>query len=70
LTEHIFIDEKYVVEYNGIEVNIDSLWGRVKFPTDGKVHEPYACIRPIRCNSETDGKVRMGKGWLIWNADA
>ena len=34
--------------------------GGVKFSTGGKVHAPYGMIR---CNSETDGIVRMKETW-------
>jgi len=36
------------------------LWGGVKFPTGGKVHEERGAF-PNRRNSDTDGKVRMIK---------
>jgi len=37
----------------------------VKIPTDGIVHDPLF-ERLIRCNSGTDGTVRMGKDFLCF----
>ena len=49
--------------YNEFDNRIHCLWGRVKFPTGGKVREPL--LWPNRCNSDTDSTVWMEKD--VWH---
>ena len=43
LSLSFFIDDTVRMYYNEAEVNMNSLWGKVKFLTDGIVHEPALC---------------------------